>query len=114
MLSRQIEGGGTLRDQALSLAAQGRAVPENLRSLPFPEGLEYLWGWFSELQTARTSNGFGVNPITYGELQAWSHMTARDLDAWEVQLLKDLDLRYLASSAEVSAESNKRRENGRR
>lgn len=103
MLSQRIEGGGTLRDQAHAAFRQRGFVPEHLRSLPIPTGTEYLWEWFNELQGARTSNGFGANPITYTEMAAWATLSGRDLEPFEVRLLKDLDLLYLSAVAEASA-----------
>ena len=60
-----------------------------------PKELEHVWIWFLELTAARGSNGFGPNPISYAELQAWSLLTKQNPTPWEISLLKRLDKHYL-------------------
>lgn len=79
-----------------------------------PLALEHVWNWFSDLCGARTSNGFGLNPITFSEIAAWAQLTGNAPSSWEVSLLKRLDLAYLArqgkgaqaAAPEVEVESN--------
>lgn len=61
--------------------------------------MAYLWGWFIELASARTSNGFGLNPISYVEIAAWARLTGREPSPWEVSLLKRMDGAALAAYA---------------
>jgi hypothetical protein len=53
--------------------------------------LDYLWRIFRRLARRRTSNGFGSNPITWGDLSAFEHHAKFPLRPWEVELIEDLD-----------------------
>ena len=44
---------------------------------------------------ARSANGFGMNLLSYTEIDAWARLTRRVLSAWEVAALKALDVLYL-------------------
>ena len=46
-----------------------------------PQELAYLWGWLLEMRL----------PLTYTELHHWQTLTRRNLSAWEVDLLMQLD-----------------------
>lgn len=50
-----------------------------------------VWGWFLELHSTRGSNGFGLNPISYSEIKAWSELTGRNPSPEDVRLIKMLD-----------------------
>lgn len=66
--------------------------------LVFPELDEmamYIWEWFMELNAQRTSNGFGQNPITFLDIQAWASLTNRFPLAWEVKALRTMDTMWL-------------------
>lgn len=82
----------------------------------FPEGLEYLFcvrsfedekgqrafgygGWFGELSAARTSNGFGMNPLSYAEILAWATLTRRSPAPVEVSALRRIDSAFLTIMA---------------
>lgn len=58
-----------------------------------------LWDWFWELDAARGSNGFGLNPISYEAIQAWSAMTGAAPEPWEVSTLKAMDMGLLSERA---------------
>lgn len=51
---------------------------------------------------ARTSNGFGLNPLSFAEIQAWAALTGADPTPWEVSLLKRLDGVTLANQKNIS------------
>ena len=40
------------------------------------------------------SNGMGIVPVSYSELQAWRSGCGHHLDAWEFSLLRDLSVAY--------------------
>lgn len=103
-----------MRDEYLSIQRQrgGEWVHPGLVAPPFPTGLNYLFdvveykddkgvdhsglaGWFGELASARTSSGFGGNPISYSEVKAWAELTGRKPSPLEVNALRRLDARYL-------------------
>lgn len=88
----------TYREHYQSVYRQTGVLPAELaEEEEFPEDLKYLWNWFQELNRARGSNGFGLSPISYSELDAWSRLTGRALEAWEVICIKDIDLAYLSA-----------------
>lgn len=68
---------------------------------PLPWQASYVWGWFQELNQARTSNGMGLNPITFSEIQAWSAVRGVKLRPHEVRLIKALDMTYLKAVADA-------------
>lgn len=72
----------------------GEEIP--LRKTP-PHELTYLMEYFLELNETRGSNGFGPNPITYGEVEAWSRLTGIGLQTWEVAVLRQLDREYFGA-----------------
>ena len=59
----------------------------------------YIWEWFMELNSQRTSNGFGQNPITYLDIQAWASLTGRFPLAWEVRAIRNMDMMWLSEMA---------------
>ena len=61
--------------------------------------MERVWGWFIELNGARTSNGFGANPITYSEISAWRELTGAETTPGDIDAIKQLDRVYLTHQA---------------
>lgn len=57
--------------------------------------LIHTWALFLELNSARSYNGFGPNPLTYTEILSWSQLMRTDLAPWEVETLKSLDRLWL-------------------
>ena len=57
----------------------------------FPDGLEYVWHWFCELDRARTGSGFGANPVSWRELCAWARTRRVQLSRFETDCLMALD-----------------------
>lgn len=60
-----------------------------------PETMEFIWLDFLELNNARTSNGYTLNPISYQELYAWTQLTGKRLKAHEIGIIKMLDITFL-------------------
>lgn len=56
----------------------------------------YLVDWFFELDSARQSSGFGIQPITYTEMSAWAGLRGIELFDWEVKVLRSLDRTRIA------------------
>jgi hypothetical protein len=63
----------------------------------------YLYRWWLELHSARGGNGFGPEPISYTELDAWARLTRRSPTAEEVTALRTMDDAYLSMYAEEAA-----------
>lgn len=72
---------------------------------PLPEEAEHLWAWFQELNLARTGSGFGPNPLSHAEIQAWAQLTDRAPSPAEVQALRALDVCWLAAQAKAREEA---------
>jgi hypothetical protein len=61
-----------------------------------PKLLGYLWVWFCELSSARTSNGYGLNPITFPEIDAWTCLMGVRPTPWETSVLRRMDAATLS------------------
>lgn len=68
----------------------GKAVPE-LQSKELPECLRHVWYWFLQLNSQRTSNGFGLNPITNQELWFFFQLEQVEPESWELNLIRQFD-----------------------
>ena len=77
----------------MSYYRQKQRWPEAIpQEPPFPDSLGYLWDWYEELAYSRSSSGFGPNPITYVDIEAWGRLCSVDLSRWEVQTIRILDM----------------------
>ena len=79
----------------------GKQVPE-LEGPLLPDALGYMWSWYLEVASGRQS-GFGICPISWEAIAAWSRLTRTRLSAEEVDLLRKLDVCYV----KVMSEENK-------
>lgn len=66
---------------------------ENELSLPYE--LQEQWSIFLELCATRTWHAGGPNPITHQEILSWCVLTDTALDAWELDLVRQLDVTWL-------------------
>jgi hypothetical protein len=62
---------------------------ENIKEL-HPQ-FYHVWKMFIELDSVRTNNGFGYNPISYTEIHAYCVLNQIDLDDWELELIRRFD-----------------------
>ena len=67
---------------------------------PFPEPLEYLWGFFTQHSMGLAASGMGYPVITWEGLAAWSEQMHVVLEPWEV----DVMMRLSCDRANVYAE----------
>ena len=74
---------------------QSGIKPEQLEEHEFPFLFERAWNFFSELNSSRSSNGFGLNSISYTEIHAWNQLTNSEITEKEVEILRLLDYEYL-------------------
>lgn len=58
----------------------------------------YLWAIFTNLHRARSGSGFGVNPIGWGELFAYSRLMGVQFQPWECEAIRALDDAYIETS----------------
>lgn len=70
---------------------------------PFPREAAGVLEAFWELHAARGSNGYGPNPISYQELEAWSRLTGRVPSLWAIEQIRTLDRLYLSAYARMVA-----------
>lgn len=71
-------------------------IEAELAAPQLPSCLSYLWSIFSRLAARRSSNGSGPNLITYLEIEAFQRVTGHRLNAWEVEMIEELDRCYMA------------------
>lgn len=77
-------------------------MPEELHVAPLPWHLEYLWGYFQELNRRRGSNGFGANPISDEQLGRWEDRKGFRLKDWEYRALLKADDAYMEFQAQAA------------
>ena len=64
-----------------------------------PDALRYVWDWFVDLSNGRGSSGFGPNPLSWPDYDAWCRMMGIQLEKWEFAALRRLDATYLMSQS---------------
>jgi len=75
--------------------------PVELDSLvELPASMYEVWKFFIELNNARSSNGFGVNPLSYVEIDAYFRLQQIVPETWEISAIKKLDNVALEAYAE--------------
>lgn len=63
---------------------------------------------FIHLHNSRSSNGFGVNPIPYSEIESYCRLMNDELEDWEIRLIKEMDNIALAQYAKESERQSKK------
>lgn len=106
-LERRGADGVTLRAKLEHIAATTKRRPAALDTAEIPPQAAHVFGWFLELNQGRKSNGFGLDPLGWGDIRDWSDLTATPLRPHEVRLLKRLDTTFLnVMNAKESADGN--------
>lgn len=59
-----------------------------------PPAVTHVWAWFFELNRARQS-GMGLNPLSWGEIDAYCRLTGQRMQRWELNLLAIFDTAFL-------------------
>lgn len=70
-----------------------------LATPPFPEALGHVWQAFCRLNRRRGSNGFSINPISWGDIDAYVRHSGLRLMPWEIRLIEELDDLFVAQQA---------------
>ena len=99
-LRGELEGDSTA-SKMIEVNRSARRLPRSEREPPFPLHDAYIFQIFQELNASRSHNGFGYNPLTYTELDAYRRMTGSELTRWEVKMLMQIDRIFLAASAKA-------------
>jgi hypothetical protein len=90
-LSRRGADGVCLREKLLHIEQTTGRRPAALDGPEIPAEVAHVWGWFCELDSQRSGNGFGGNPISWGEIAAWAALTGSMPRPHEVRMLLRLD-----------------------
>lgn len=89
------------RDHLETAALRGdRQAKADLAGSPCPAAAEHIWGMFRALDHARGGNGFGLNPISHAELEAYTGLHGLALTPFELACLRALDGKRLEIAAE--------------
>jgi hypothetical protein len=67
---------------------------DNLKVLPI--SCVEVWGWFLELNESRSSSGFGMNPVSYSDVDAFFRLKQITPEVWEIDLIKRFDREVLS------------------
>ena len=59
--------------------------------LNLPAGGQLVWGWFIALCRTRTSNGYGPNPISYAEIEAYARLYRWPLEPRHIDVILAMD-----------------------
>ena len=106
-LERRGADGVTLRAKLEHIASTTKRRPAALDGPEIPPQAAHVFGWFIELNQGRRSNGFGLDPLGWGDIRDWSALTATELRPYEVRLLKRLDSTFLSvMNAKEPADGN--------
>lgn len=88
----------------------GRTPVELQNLVELPRRFYELWQWFIELHNARSSSGFGVNPISYSDIKAYFELIDIVPEDWEIRVIKKLDgiaQEHMAKQAKKATKANK-------
>lgn len=90
-----------------------RAELEARLHLPdFPEEYTFAWASFFELNQSRSSNGFGVNPISFTEIEAYLRLTGKVLLPYEINGINTIDSCFLKAQSDLHKSAQKAKKDG--
>ena len=69
----------------------------------------YVWEYFLRLNQKRSSNGFGVNPISYTEIKNYFDLMQIFPDPSEVEVISLLDSVFMEHYAKEQEKNNKKK-----
>jgi len=85
-----------------SRSAKKRAEYEaDLETPPFPIPLAYLWAAYQRLRRRKGGSGFGISPLEWPDIDAFSRLSGLRLLPWEVAMLEKLDDAYIRNAADA-------------
>ena len=103
-------GGNSLRAKLEQVEKQTGKRPKELDELvEFPASMMYQWSYFIALHNKRSSNGFGINPISYTEMQAYFNLIGYRPEEWEIDLISKLDSTVLQVHSEQQEKESKKK-----
>lgn len=95
-LSTHQDDGATLREHLKSFQRQSGKPEPLLQPVECEEDIKYLWDYFCSMNARRTSNGFGLNPITEEGVEAWARRRGIRLERFENYALDALEQLFLS------------------
>lgn len=106
--------GSSIREQLENVWRQTGKKPKELEDLvELPSSMIEVWSWFITLHESRSSNGFGVNPISFMDI--WTFFQLQEITPyrWEIDLIKRLDREVMSifnkkAAADSKAANNKK------
>lgn len=98
MLSKKRKDGASERDHLLMEYNATGVMPEALvNEIELPELAAHVWGYFIELHTERSNNGFGPNRINSTGIADWCKLNGISLLPWEIKAIKRIDQLWMES-----------------
>lgn len=95
-LSVRDDKGVSKREHLMQVEKQLGFTPDGLKNTHvFPWVLRNVWAAFCDLSASRGSGATGLNPISFGDIKAWSDITNTPISPREVSVIKELDKLYL-------------------
>ncbi len=101
-LDRPGKDGVSLRNHLETVERATGVRPDGLNVSEFPRVVRHVMGWFWELNSGRSSSGFGPNPISYAEISAWGSLTGTILRPPEIRILRAIDGAFLSVMNEAT------------
>jgi hypothetical protein len=62
-----------------------------------------VWGWYCEIAAFRSGNGFGVNPISPGDIEGWIRLARLEPEWLEIRCLLDIEAAFMEERAKRDA-----------
>lgn len=79
------------------MGSRGEEFRARGKPVEYPElSLPYLADYLLDVSPTR-QGGMGLLPLSWQELQAWSHMTCTELSYWEAQALIEASGQYVSA-----------------
>lgn len=100
-MRKSVGGGASL---SAHYDAVARATGKTVKPPELPTPLRYLWNHFAMLHRARGGNGFGPNPLSWSEINAYCQLNRTSLTSWELEALRLLDDAYLMSTVDTQTQ----------
>lgn len=75
------------------------------KKVAVPTAGRQVWDYFKDLDRQRTGNGFGLNPITFEAIKAWSDLRGVTLRQWQIDAILELDLKRRVLAAEKAEDA---------
>ena len=99
-----------LKKELESVWKQTGIKPKELDDIvELPDCFKYAWEYFLKLNQKRTSNGFGLNPISYSEMKSFFDLNQIIPDSVEIEVISLLDNLALEHYAKEQEKNSKKK-----